>query len=213
MINLKAQFDQRIESLEKTLLEMPWEYREFYAWWANQQYFLIQHTTRYLTLCASKTDLDASAEFRWWSHHLSEEMGHDIVLLKDLEKLGHKFINEPLPEVRAIIAAQYYEIEKYGPDAQLGWALMLEGLSVRVCDIMAERIEKSIGEGMTKYLRMHGKADGDHYPEGISRIENLSDHRKSIILRNLEMSASLYEYFTLRIRKDVEENSLILEAA
>ena len=185
-------FEEKINQIEKQILAYPFENKEMYCRWLNQQYFLVENSTRYLALSASKVDTKDRAEFKSWVHHLSEELDHDALVLHDLKKLNYQFDDTLNPFTRAIVSTQYYDIEKNGPNALLGYALMLEGLSCRVCQILADRVEKVFGRGTATYLRLHATVDLEHFPEGMKKIASLDTTQELIVLRNLETMSALY---------------------
>jgi hypothetical protein len=184
-------FDAYIDEISELIDAFPFEDRDSYCQWMNQQYHLVRNSSRYLAMAASVVPIDQSEEFRWWAHHLAEETDHDKTLFKDMRALGHDSKDEMLPETRALIGAQYFDIQKNGADALLGYALLLEGLSCKRCEVVAQRVEIAHG-GRSTYLRLHGEVDQGHYPMGLKRVESMSDARKKIIVDNLHMSARLY---------------------
>ena len=115
-------FETYLDQISSVIDKFPFENKAAYCSFMNQQYYLVRNSTRYLALAASMVDLDKSEEFRWWSHHLAEETDHDKTLLKDMRALGHDLLEEILPETRALLGAQYFDIQKNGPDALLGYA-------------------------------------------------------------------------------------------
>ncbi len=191
MNTMKQIFDYHINLICQEVDVFPWENKELVCKWLNQQYYLVRNSTRYIALAASQVPLEDNQDFKWWAHHLSEEMDHDKTILKDLKVLGRLELDPIFPETRAIIAAQYYDITTFGADALIGYALSLEGLSVARCGIVNKHLEKH-HQMKSGYLHLHGEVDIDHYSLGIKRIEDFSPERKKIILQNLEMMSALY---------------------
>ncbi len=207
-MSILKEFQEEIDRLSVVIKEVPFENKDFYCQWMNQHYHLIQHTTRYLALCASKVDVENEKEFNWWTEHLKEEEGHDIIFIEDMQSLGHVSMAPPLPEVKALLASQYYEIQQNGPDAHLSYALLLEGLSCEVCEPMAIRIENAMDTKATKFLRLHSTIDQDHFPMGIKRIEDeFTEDRKKVVLSTLETTSTLYQHLLQKIAHKVLENS------
>jgi hypothetical protein len=193
MNKLTKLFDHCISQIEKQILIYPFEDRDMYCLWMSQQYFLVENSTRYLSLSASKVPTQEKEEFRDWVHHLSEELDHDLLVLKDLEKMSYSMDQvEMNPYTRAIVSTQYYDIETNGPNALLGYALMLEGLSCKVCSVLAERIDTAFGKGKTSYLRLHASVDLEHFPEGMKKISQLNEKQTLIVQRNLVTMTALY---------------------
>lgn len=206
MNNLENLFEGVLDELTEMALAFPVEDKEKYCQLLSQKYYLVRNSTRYLALSASKVDVNDRAGFRYWTEHLTEELDHDQLILKDLKKLGHTDIHEMDPMVRAMILAQYQDIENNGANAILGYALMLEGLSCRVCNTLAERVEAVHGRGTTTYLRLHASVDEDHYPEGIEHIKKLDIKEQQIIAENLMMMKTLY----ISAIRNIVENSPII---
>jgi Iron-containing redox enzyme len=73
----------------------------------------------------------ASSLARYLEEHVEEELGHDDMLLDDLELLG---VNRttvlgrmPSPSVASLVGAQYYWIHHHHPIAFLGFVALMEG--------------------------------------------------------------------------------------
>ena len=193
-------FMQEINSIIELYDAYPFENKGAYGCYLNQQYFLIRYSTRLLALSASMINTTESNEFRWWVKHLQEEIDHDLTILNDMSAIGYTFSDECEPVVRGLSLALFEDIRRHGQDALLGYALMLEGFSMKRCAILADRIKKAYGTGFS-YLKLHAVADEKHFPQGIARIDSFPTHRKQIILDNLHMSAHLYRDFLKTISR------------
>lgn len=191
---IKSKFEKQITKLNKLLDIYPFENKDAYCDWMNQQYYLIQNSTRYLALALSLIQPENSSEFKWWCKHLNEEMDHDKSILRDLKILNYVELKPLTPEMRAVISAQYEDLRKNGPDALLGYILFLEGASSTKCSRLAERIESAHG-GKSTYMRLHADADLEHFNQGIERILSFPSNRQDIIIQNLEMMSYLYLSF------------------
>jgi hypothetical protein len=200
-MDIAAAFQQEIQQISDLLKTFPFEDRAVCGRWLNQQFYLVQNSSRYLALSAARVKVGDRGEFNWWAHHLKEETDHDRTLLRDMQALGHDPVDPMLPETQALIAFQYHGITEHGGDALLGYALLLEGLSCRDCLPVAERIERALGI-KSSYLHLHGTVDLEHYPQGIQRLTNFAPPRKSVILNSLRVSAALYVHLlnTLNVR-------------
>lgn len=193
-MKIKELFDFKITEIAQASDQIDWNDKETYCKWMNQQYYLVQNSSRYLAFAASLVNVEKHDDFHWWLHHLREELDHDKTLLKDMKSLGWVQLEPIMPEIRAMVGSQYYDLQKHGPDSLLGYALLLEGLSTIRCAVIAEKVEKAHG-GKSTYLRLHGAVDLDHYPAGIAAVEKFSLERQAVVIQNLEMMASLYLNF------------------
>ncbi|MGB1008841.1 MAG: iron-containing redox enzyme family protein [Thiolinea sp.] len=195
-------FMHEINRLSHLIDKYPFENPEAYGYYLNQQYFLIRYTTRLIALSASMVETGNTREFQWWAEHLQEEMDHDQLILTDMAEIGYQYSDDCEPILRGLSLALFEDIRRHGQDAILGYALMLEGLSMKRCGILAERVKAAYGTGYS-YLNVHGIADEEHFPEGIQRLETLPQERKKIVLENLYMSSALYYSFLSKISKPV----------
>lgn len=193
-MKIKEMFDSKVAEIARMSDMIDWNNKVLYCKWLNQQYYLIQNTSRYLALAASMVKLEKNEEFNNFIHHLNEELDHDKAILKDMRALGWTELEPVSPQIRALIASQYYDIQANGPESLMGYALMLEGLSVARCKTIADVVERAHGKKST-YLRLHESADSDHYPEGIARVEKMPVDRQAVVIQNLEMMADLYVNF------------------
>lgn len=199
----KSVHDHFTQEINKIILwcdQYPLENKDAYGDYLNQQYFLIRYSTRLLALAASMVDTTDSKEFRWWAKHLQEEIDHDLTILSDMKAIGYAFNKKCEPVVRGLSLALFEDIRSHGPDALLGYALMLEGFSMKRCAIMANRVKNAYGKGYT-YLKLHAVADEKHFPQGMARIDSFPTHRKQVILDNLHMSGHLYNNFLQTINR------------
>lgn len=209
-MNIRHEFESTVSELAELVLGLPFENRRWYLRFLSQQYYLVQNSTRYLALSASKVPVGQRHEFKHWVHHLSEELDHDLTILKDMMALGKDHPDPILPQTRALIASQYYDIETYGANALLGYALLLEGLSCEVCCVLASRVEAAFGTG-SGYLSLHGHVDLEHFPEGLTYVEKLSLDQQQVVVSNLKMMAALYrsllaEVCSLHEREEMQQN-------
>lgn len=193
-------FTREINSLTTLIDSYPFEEKKAYGYYLNQQYFLIRYTTRLIALSASMVDTNEPQEFRWWADHLQEEMDHDQLILSDMSAIGYDYNDACEPIIRGLSLALFEDIRRHGQDAILGYALMLEGLSLERGVIISDRIKKFYRTGYS-YLDVHAVADEKHFPEGMRRLETFSAERKKVIIENLHMSASLYRSFLSILNK------------
>lgn len=211
-MKMKKIFDDKILQVAKMIDSMNFENKQEYCRWMNQQYYLVQNSSRYLALAASRVPVGESSDFRGWAHHLNEEIDHDLCLITDMKSLGWTHLEPIYPEVRAIIAAQYYDLEVKGPDSLYGYALLLEGLSVLKCADLYKKVEQAHGKKAT-FLRLHATVDQDHYPEGIAKVESLSSEKQTVVLDNLSMMSSLYMHFLTRLITEAKNQQQFKDAA
>jgi len=162
---------------------------EHYVAFLQQAYHHVKHTTPLLMatgarLPESKEWLrDAVAEY------IEEELGHQEWILNDIEACG--FDKEkarrstPNFSTEVMVSYAYDTINRVSPLGFFGMVHVLEGTSVNIADLAADKIQKKLGlpDQMFSYLRSHGKLDQDHvkFFEGLmNRIDDLDEQDQII---------------------------------
>ena len=175
------------------VLTFPWENKTAYGNWLAQTYYFVRHTTSFLGLTASR--------FGHWRrdlqyrqiHHLRGEANHDLLLLKDLEVLGLNLEVFPeLAETASLYQSQYYFIEHEHPAAHYAYAFFLEGLAATKIELFYGRLERTYSPDAYGFLRVHMIEDRDHFEEGLSALDFLSEPEVDAFRRNLHQTAYLY---------------------
>lgn len=187
-------FEEHITPLGEKFRNFPWEDKAAYALWLAQSYYLVQHTTNFLCLVASKLGPQRPKLHRDVLKHLREEVGHDELAAKDLKHIGYDLSKLPeLQDTALIWQTQYYWIEQCGPFAHAGYSLMLEGLAVRECKAIVKRLEAAYGRNGSTFVRVHAMEDKGHFEEGMNRMLAAPPEEAALTLKNLAQSRALYE--------------------
>ncbi len=161
-----------------------------YQEWLAQTYFFVRHSTALLgfSLPHLKND-DLRHHFE---KHLGEETRHDLVALKDLQKMGRNISEfSESTATQAFYQSQYYRIQFEGGTALLGYILFLEGIAVHwgkdVFEVVKER-HKGI-----HFARVHVDEDPEHLEGALKTIQSLSKIEQEVIMRNFHFSKQMYE--------------------
>ena len=187
-----AKFHERVAEVGRAMRAFPLEQPAAYSAWLAQTYFLVRHTTRFLTIGASNAPLSDRALHYDMIHHLKGELHHDQVALDDLTAMGHSVSEYPeLIETSLLYQTQYYWLDKHEVSSLMGYALMLEGLA---CEYGKTMIDKSAvhGKKATAFIRLHAQVDVGHFADGLKSLEQYPDVEHEAIIRNLDQSTRLY---------------------
>ncbi len=112
--------------------------------------------------------------------HIEHEKGHETMVMNDLEQLGYKC--DDLPTVnpgraaRAMLAYNYYAIDRIDPHYVIGMVYVLELMSSGYASNIAQSISRAIDHPMTRgfsFLDSHGTLDDDHLADLIGLIESI----------------------------------------
>ncbi|MEY3979115.1 MAG: hypothetical protein RLZZ375_544 [Pseudomonadota bacterium] len=112
--------------------------------------------------------------------HIAEEQGHEAMVLTDLNQLDYPSANvpnqRPSAPVQAMLAFNYYAIDRIDPHCVLGMIYVLEltsaGYGAKVARSVAQAIDHPIERGFT-FLDSHATLDDDHLAELIGLIQSI----------------------------------------
>lgn len=101
-----------------------------------------------------------------WAHYTEDEMLHDVLFLKDLERMGMTrdsvYGTEPLLATKLLQGYFYYGLEHEGvPLASLSSSYFIEYTSGRTQAKWLENIERSLGKDAVKGSRAHVSHDDE----------------------------------------------------
>lgn len=112
--------------------------------------------------------------------HIEHEKGHETMVMNDLEQIGYKYDNlpriNPSPAVRAMLAYNYYAIDRVDPHYVVGMVYVLELMSSGYASKIAQSISRAIDYPITRgfsFLDSHGTLDNDHLDHLIQLIQSL----------------------------------------
>lgn len=138
-VRLRRKIDLVVQPYAKscrTLVTHP-RLADFWPQFLLTQHQIIRATVPLTEVAAERaekmaaTDPIASGLVRYLEEHVKEELGHDDLLLDDLELLGVKRATAlsriPSPSVASLVGAQYYWIHHHHPVAFLGFVALMEG--------------------------------------------------------------------------------------
>lgn len=189
---LEQTFHKRIEEMGTKFMQFPWENREAYAEWMAQTYFFVRHSTTLICLAAVEFGANHREEHYHHLAHLKEELGHDLLLVRDLENMGRPVANfQELPETALFYQNQFHLVKK-NPASLMGYALLLEGVAAKYCGQLYEKIVKLYGPKCTTFVNVHSHVDVDHFAAGSAEIKNVKPEDVPYVLQNLEQSYLLY---------------------
>lgn len=161
---------------------------ERYAWWLSQTYHFVCHSTQLLGYALPFLQDEKLRSV--YEHHLGEESRHDLLALKDIEKLG-RTLSPVSPMTEAFYQSQYYKIQFSGGETLLGYILFLEHLAVTWGKDLHGELSKIYPESVL-FLRVHAEEDPTHVARAIGLIEGLPVKIQQRIWMNFHSSHALY---------------------
>jgi pyrroloquinoline quinone (PQQ) biosynthesis protein C len=155
--------------------------RDQYAVYLRETYHLVRHTSRALARGASRLDDDRRALRAWLLEQASEEHGHELFCLKDLQNLGLDAAaitaGMPGPGAWGVVTQNYFFASEGHPEALLGVASATEGMGAELAGDLAAVLMSRYGvpERATTFLRSHAGFDQRHYQQVRAAINAMSD--------------------------------------
>lgn len=198
---LKIKTDKTLPPFIKQVLDFKWEDKMYYAYWLAETHRYVTHTVKLLEFSAERL----KGEMRdCMIHHRDEELGHELMALRDLHALGYKLEQFPeLPVTQSFYSTMYNLIEE-DPSSLIGYAMALEGISAKSLPTVAKRLIKTYGHRSSTFVILHAKVDQEHSndlkildylsPAQVTRNEQImidSLHRYSEYLKDISKSSHL----------------------
>jgi pyrroloquinoline quinone (PQQ) biosynthesis protein C len=142
--------------------------RELYVAFLTQAYHHVRHTVPLLMAVGARLP-DRHAGLRdEILHYLEEETGHEQWILNDIEHAGGNRAaaasSQPAIPTDAMVAYAYDMVMRRNPAGFFGMVYVLEGTSVSMALLAADRIQQTLGlpDQAFSYLRSHGELDKEH---------------------------------------------------
>jgi thiaminase len=187
-------YENVVGDAAKYMLKFPWDNKRAYAGFLAQTYFYVRHSTRLLTLAASRFSMDENELHRRFIQHSEEERGHEFMCQKDMARIGYelKTFNEQTATA-AFYQRQYYLIEHVDPICFLGYIIFLEGLAVKAGQAIKGRVQTEHTQKAGLFVSSHSEDDQEHIVNAFKALDGLASERMNLIRENMEMSAKLYK--------------------
>lgn len=206
-------FNEASEQMVEAIDRFDWENKEAYSLWLAQTYYMVSHTTRFLSLSAGKFDLFRKGFHEFSLAHLREERDHELLALKDLEELKMNIHQLPeMTESQIMIQCQYFWIDK-NPVAHFGFFLCLEQLSTMRGPQLASRIVGKFGKGTAQFIELHAVEDIGHVKIILDQLKQIEPAEAELICKNMRQTAALYARMLDEIMMKVAMHGKSLKAA
>ncbi|GAB3092561.1 iron-containing redox enzyme family protein [Aestuariicella hydrocarbonica] len=170
-----------------------------YVAFLSQAYHHVKHTTPLLMATGARIP-----ESKEWlrsavAEYIEEELGHQEWILNDIaacgydqEKVRH---SQPNSSTELWVAYAYDTVQRINPLGFFGSVQVLEGTSIKMADLAAQSIQKTLNlpDSAFSYLRSHGALDQEHikFFEGLmNRITD--DKEQEQIIHSAQMFYQLY---------------------
>ena len=168
------QIHQSMELINKSLVEFPWERKEYYANWLAQTYHYVWRSTRFAALASAKCTPDQDFFHYEFIKGVQEEKGHDLLAENDLKALGYKVSDfSESPATSCFYQTLTYLMDYESHFSKLGYSSPLEGAAGTFFIPDYERVKKAFGPKAVSFLRVHCEVDQRHFGEALDVIRQL----------------------------------------
>ena len=142
--------------------------------------------------------------------HIEHEKGHETMVINDLEQLGYKCDDlttvNPGPAARAMLAYNYYAIDRIDPHYVIGMLYVLELMSSGYASNIARSISRAIDHPMARgfsFLDSHGTLDDDHLADLIGLIQSIESPE---LVEKVVDSVDMNFYLFRQVISDLPQN-------
>jgi hypothetical protein len=210
--DVEQAFQSSMEKMIEAIDNFPWESETAYAHWLGQTYYLVRHTTRFLTLSAGHMSIQQDTFHQFFLHHLRDESGHEMLAYKDLESLSWNIGKVPETlEAQLMLQCQYYWLNET-PFAHFGFFWCLEKLSVERGRAAMARIAKAHGPQCMSFLELHSDEDIGHVKSIHERVKAIPSEHYPVLVQNIEQTVYLYSNMLQKIAVLAEVKVPVLPA-
>jgi len=156
---------------------------ESYRAFLTEAYHHVRHTVPLLEACRARIPPRLDWMAPALDEYIEEEAGHDEWILADIAACGGDAdaarTAAPSPATELMVAYAYDTIARGNPVGFFGMVHVLEGTSVALALVAADRIEDNLGlpANAFTYLRSHGTLDQEHTKHLARLLDALDDPR------------------------------------
>lgn len=198
--------------------------RASYLAFLQEAYHHVRHTVPLLQTC--KAALSDNPAYAWLlpalDEYIEEETGHEQWILNDIAAAGgdRQAAEHSAPGAAAdiMVAYAYDLLQRRNPLGLFGMVHVLEGTSVALALLAADRIQQALGlpNAAFSYLRSHGTLDvehTEHFARLMDRIDN-PDDQAAILQASLRFCRLYGDVFRdLPLPQPQQQASPAMEAA
>ena len=130
-------------------------------------YHYTRHNSINQAVAAGATDPDNTAMLKYCYDHSNEELGHEKMVLRDIEAAGLKPLGpddrHPLPPTRALISYLYEVAGREGAVSRLGYSYWAEGAYDHIGDLLTHmRSDLGLDDRKMTFFVAHQAVDVHH---------------------------------------------------
>jgi long-chain acyl-CoA synthetase len=163
-----------------------------------QAYHHVRHTTPLLMALGGRLPECLGWMRKAVAEYIEEEIGHEEWILNDIAAAGGDAgqVRASTPELPAelMVAYAYHLIDRGNPAGFFGMVFVLEGTSVALALLAADRLQQGLGlpDSAFSYLRSHGTLDQQHTQHLAALLERMDADDQTEVIRCARVFYRLY---------------------
>ncbi len=171
---------------------------EGYLAFLSQAFHHVRHTTPLLMTLGGRLPERLAWLRRAVAEYIEEEIGHEEWILNDIDAAGGNSqavrVSRPDLPAELMVAYAYDLIQRGNPAGFFGMVFVLEGTSVAIALMAADRIQLALNlpDKAFSYLRSHGTLDQQHTQHLASLVEQMTAEDQQEVLRCAKVFYHLY---------------------
>ena len=186
-------YKSSVATMSKSIRTFPWENKLAYANFLAQTYYYVCHSTRLLCASAAIFSQEDQHLHKRFIKHMDEENSHELLALRDLQRLGYKIEDFPeMAQTRTMYEIQYYKIEHVDPVALMGYILALETMAGEDFKWLKEKLTGLYGKDCVRFVQVHADDDPDHIEKAVEVVKGLKESRLHEIDLNIVQTGLYY---------------------
>jgi len=169
-----------------------------YLAFLGQAFHHVRHTTPLLMSLGGRLPERLAWLRRAVAEYIEEEIGHEEWILNDIDAAGGNAsaVRASRPELPAelMVAYAYDLIQRGNPAGFFGMVFVLEGTSVAIALMAADRIQQALNlpDKAFTYLRSHGTLDQEHTKHLAILVDQMTPDDQQEVLRCAKVFYHLY---------------------
>ncbi len=177
--------------------------RPLYLAYLQEAYHYVRLTSSFTPLAARRMDPELLGLRQWILHHSADEMGHELMALKDLEILGvpkdQVRASQPLAGTWAWVHFFHYQVTQRPPFAAMGVLYFLEGMAAKLAPIVSGKVLAALSGSEKKaitFFREHGTLDTAHTAEQRDMLAKFCKNREDqdVVSETIALASHIKRY-------------------
>lgn len=185
---------------------------KIYTEYLRYCYHYVSLSSSFTPLAARRMDVKHLHVRKWILEHSGEELGHELMALNDLKKLGidTEKVKKEIPPIGVLgyVSFFHYKVAIDNPWCSFGVLYFLEGMATKLAPMIAKNVATHLGEiRALSFFKEHGDLDVDHMKEQREVLERaqLSEEELAAIAQTITETAYMKKFMLDKLMEDMKK--------